>query len=194
MPIDCSLAISWIPGCSLYWTFMTFSYSASDSEFLDMGYASRIWISTHFQCCWSKNKPINKWSGHSTNDTLHYLVSPNGNQPWLFIGRTDAEAETPMLWPPDAKNWLLWKDPDAAKDWRQEEKGTTENEMVGWVWASSRSWWWTGKLGMLQSMGSQRIGHDWATEQNKWSGYSTNKMHHRDDCVRRSSANLQGST
>ena len=51
---------------------------------------------------------------------------------WIFIGRTDAEAETPILWPPDAKSWLIWKDPDAGKDWRQEEKGTTEDEMVGW--------------------------------------------------------------
>ena len=51
---------------------------------------------------------------------------------WIFIGRTDAEAETPILWPPDVKSWLLWKDPDAGKDWRQEEKGTTEDEMAGW--------------------------------------------------------------
>ena len=54
------------------------------------------------------------------------------NQSWIFIGRTDAEAETPIPWPPDAKNWLIWKDPDTGKDWRQEEKGTTEDEMVGW--------------------------------------------------------------
>ena len=53
------------------------------------------------------------------------------DQSWIFIGRTDAEAETPILWPPDAKNWLIWKDPDIGKDWRQ-EKGTTEDEMVGW--------------------------------------------------------------
>ena len=59
-------------------------------------------------------------------------VHPKGNQSWIFIGRTDAEAETPILWPPDAKSWVNWKDPDAGKDWRQEEKGTTENEMVGW--------------------------------------------------------------
>ena len=59
-------------------------------------------------------------------------VNPKGNQSWIFIGRTDAEAETPILWPPDAKNWLIWKDPDAGKDWRREEKGTTEDEMVGW--------------------------------------------------------------
>ena len=59
-------------------------------------------------------------------------VNPKENQSWIFIGRTDAEAETPILWPPDAKNWLIRKDPDAGKDWRQEEKGTTEDKMVGW--------------------------------------------------------------
>ena len=59
-------------------------------------------------------------------------VHPKGNQSWIFIGRTDAEAETPILWPPDAKSWLIWKDPDAGKDWGQEEKGMTEDEMIGW--------------------------------------------------------------
>ena len=58
-------------------------------------------------------------------------VNPKGNQSWIFIGRTDAEAEA-IIWPPDVKNWLIWKDPDAGKDWRKEEKGTTEDEMVGW--------------------------------------------------------------
>ena len=57
---------------------------------------------------------------------------PKGDQSWIFIGRTDAEAETPILWPPDVKNWLIGKDPDAEKDWRQEEKGKREDEMVGW--------------------------------------------------------------
>ena len=94
-------------------------------------------------------------------------VNPKGNQSWIFIGRTYAEAEAPILWPPDVKNWLTGKDLDAGKDWRWEEKGTTEDEMVGWhhrlsgVWITSGSWWWTGKLGMLQSMGLQRVGHDW---------------------------------
>ena len=60
------------------------------------------------------------------------LVHPKGNQSWIFIGRTDGEAEALILWPPDVKNWLIWKDPDAGKDWRQEENGTTEDEMVGW--------------------------------------------------------------
>ena len=59
-------------------------------------------------------------------------VNPKGDQSWIFIGRTDVEAETLILWPPDVKNWLIWKDPDAGKDWGREEKGTTENEMIGW--------------------------------------------------------------
>ena len=59
-------------------------------------------------------------------------VNPKGNQSWIFTGRTNAEAETPILWPPDVKNWLIGKDPDAGKDWRQEEKGMRDNEIVGW--------------------------------------------------------------
>ena len=59
-------------------------------------------------------------------------VHPKGNQSWIFIGRTAAEAETPLLWPPDVKSWLIWKDHDAEKDWRREEKGTTEDEIIGW--------------------------------------------------------------
>ena len=73
-------------------------------------------------------------------------VNPRGNQSWIFMGWTDAEAETPILWPHDGKHWLIWKDPDAGKDWRREEKGTTEDKMVGWhhqlnghVWVSSGS-------------------------------------------------------
>ena len=59
-------------------------------------------------------------------------VHPKGDQSWVFIGRTDAKAETPILWPSYAKSWLIWKDPVAGKDWVQEEKGMTEDEMVGW--------------------------------------------------------------
>ena len=73
-------------------------------------------------------------------------VHPKGDQSWVFIGRTDVEAVTPILWPPDAKSWLIWKDPDAGENWGQEEKGMTEDEMVGWphtwwtwVWVSSWS-------------------------------------------------------
>ena len=59
-------------------------------------------------------------------------INPKGNQSWVFIGRTDAKAETPILWLPDAKSWLIWKDPDLGENWRHEEQGTTEYEMVGW--------------------------------------------------------------
>jgi len=100
-------------------------------------------------------------------------VHPKGNQSWIFIGRIDAEAETPILWPADAKNWLIGKDPDAGKDWRQEEKGKTEDEMVGWhhrlnrhVWVNSGSWWWRGRPGMLWYMGLQGVRHNWAAKLN----------------------------
>ena len=100
-------------------------------------------------------------------------VHPRGNQSSIFIERTDAEAEIPVFWPPDVKNWLIWKDSDAGKDWKQEEKGTTEDEMVGWhhrlnghEFDEFRSWWWIGKPGVLQSMGLQRFGHYWAAELN----------------------------
>ena len=68
----------------------------------------------------------------SRNLIVLYLTSYKGNQSWIFIGGTDAEAEAPILWPPDVKNWLIRKGADAGKDWRQEEKGTTEDEMIGW--------------------------------------------------------------
>ena len=97
-------------------------------------------------------------------------VHPKGDQLCVFIGRTDVEAETPVFWPPDAKGWLIWKDADVEKDWRQEEKGMREDEMASptqwtWVWASSERWWGTGKPGVLQSMGSQRVGHNLVIEQ-----------------------------
>ena len=75
-------------------------------------------------------------------------VNPKGNQSWIFVGRTDIEAEAPILWPPDVKNWLIWKDPDAGKDWRQEEKGTTEDKMAGWHhWLDGRESEWTLGVG-----------------------------------------------
>ena len=100
-------------------------------------------------------------------------VHPKGNLSWVFIGRTDAETETPVLWPPHAKSWLIGKDPDAGRDWGQEEKGTTEWDgwMASptrwtWVWVNSRSWWWTGRPGVLRSLGLWRVRHDLATELN----------------------------
>ena len=103
-------------------------------------------------------------------------VHRKGNQSCIFIGRTDAGAETPIPWPPDAKNWLIWKDPDTGKEQRQEEKGMSEDEngwmasltQWKWVWVNSRSWWWTGRPDVLQSMGSQRVTHNWATGLAEW--------------------------
>ena len=99
-------------------------------------------------------------------------VHPKGDQSWVFIGRTDVEAETQILWPPDVKSWLIGKDADAGKDWRREEKGTTENEMVGWHHRlNGHGFGWTlrvgdgqGGLACCGSQGSQRVRHDWATK------------------------------
>ena len=100
-------------------------------------------------------------------------VHPEGDQSWVFIGRTDVEAETPVLWPPDVKSWLIGKDPDTGKDWRQEEKGTTEDEMVGFHHRlDGHAFGWT--LGVGDGQGGlaccspwrRRVRHDWATELN----------------------------
>ena len=97
-------------------------------------------------------------------------VHPKGNQSWIFIERTDAEAETPILWPPDAKNWLTGKDPDAGDNRRRDGWMASSTEWT-WVWVNSRSSWWTGRPGVLQSMGLQRVRHNWASELNwiEWS-------------------------
>ena len=101
-------------------------------------------------------------------------VSPKRHQPWISTGRIDAEAEVPTLWPPDGKNWLSGKD---LWCWERLKAGS-EGDNRGWdgwmasptqwtwVWASSSSWWWTGKPGVLQSMGLQRVGYERATELN----------------------------
>ena len=98
------------------------------------------------------------------------LVHPKGNQSWIFIGRTDAKAETLILWPPDVKNWFdlerpwCWKRLKAGG--RGDDRGwdgwMASPTWWTWVWVSSRRWWWTGKPGMVQSVGLQRVGHDWA--------------------------------
>ena len=99
-------------------------------------------------------------------------VHPKGNQSWIFIGRTNVEAETPILWPPDGKSWLIAKDPAAGKDWRQEEKGSTEDGMVGWHhWLNGHESEQApgdgegqGSLGYC-SPRDRRVGHNWVTEQ-----------------------------
>ena len=100
-------------------------------------------------------------------------VHPKGDQAWVFIGRTDVEAETPKLWPPDVKSWLTWKDPDVGKDWGQEGKGTTEDEMVGWHHRlGGHGFGWTPGVGYgqrgLACCGSwgHRVRHNWVTELN----------------------------
>ena len=100
-------------------------------------------------------------------------VHPKGYQSWVFIGRTDAEAETPIFWPPDAKSWLIWKDPDSRRDWGQEEKGTTEDEMAGWHhWLHGHGFGWTlgvgdgqGGLACCDSWGSKELD---TTERLNW--------------------------
>ena len=120
---------------------------------------------------------LNCGAGEDSSASLG-LQGDQTNQPWIFIGRTDAEAEAPIVWPPDVKNGLTGKDPDTRKDQRREGGEGDDRGWDGWmaslaqwtwVWVSSRSWWWTGKPGVLQSMGSQRVGHNWATELNYYS-------------------------
>ena len=111
-------------------------------------------------------------------------VHPKWNQPWIFIGRTDAKAEAPILWPPDANSQLTGKDP--AWCWERLRAGGEGDDkrwdglmalltQWTWVWANSGRWWRTGKPGMLQSMGSHRVGHYWATELYWWVYHWINK-------------------
>ena len=101
-------------------------------------------------------------------------VHPKGNQPWIFIGRTDAVTGAPILWPPDEDSWLIGKDPDAGKDWRQKEKRAAEDEicwmasLIQWTctWANSGRWWGTGKPSVLQSMGITESDMTWQLNNN----------------------------
>ena len=113
-------------------------------------------------------------------------VHSKGDQSWIFIARTDAEAETPILWPPDANNWLIWKDPDAGKDWRWEEKGMTEDEMVGWHYRlDGREFEWT--LGFGDGQGGLAFCDSWGrkksdtTERLNWTDWKINERDNRLD-------------
>ena len=112
-------------------------------------------------------------------------VHLKGNQSWVFIGRTDGKAETPILWPPDGNNWLIWKDPDQAKT---EGGQRRERQRMRWLdditdsmdmsLSQLQSCWWTGRSGVLQSMGSQRVRHDWTETELIYK--ITNKYQHKE--------------
>ena len=113
--------------------------------------------------CWRRLLRV-PWTARRSNQSIL-------KESWVFFGRTDAKAETLVLWPPRAKSWLIGKDSDAGSDWGQEEKGMIDGWMASptrwtWVWVNSGSWWWTGRPGVLQITGSQRVGHDWVAELN----------------------------
>ena len=121
---------------------------------------------------WKPNA-LKLWCWEESRITDWKSFNPKGNQSWVFIGRIDAEAETPILWPPDAKNWLIWKDPDAGKDWGREEKGMTEDEMFGWHHQLSRHEF-EQALGVGDGQGSLACRSPWGhkeldmTEQLNW--------------------------
>ena len=122
------------------------------------------WAPKNFELwCWRRLLRV-PWTARRSNQSILKKINP------VFTGRTDVEAATPILWLPHVKSWLIWKDPDAGKDWGQEEKGTTDRGWDGWmasltqwtwVWVASRSWWWTRRPGVLQFMGSHRVRCNW---------------------------------
>ena len=126
-------------------------YKKAECQIID---AFELW-------CWRRLLRV-PWTARRSNQSIL-------NVSWVFVGRTDAAAETPILWPPDAKNWLIWKDPDAEKDWRQDEKGLTQDEMVGWHhWLDGNEFEWTpgvgderGGLACCSSWGRKEWLSDW---------------------------------
>ena len=165
----------------------TWSIKSRDITLLIKVIESKLWFSSSHLWMWELDHKeswapknwcfwavvLEKTFESSSDSKEIQSVNPKGNQSWIFIGRTDAEAETPIIWPPNVKSQLIRKHPDFGKDWRQEEKGTIEGcdswmaspTWWTWVWASSGRWWRRRKPGVLQSMGSQRVGCSWATEQ-----------------------------
>ena len=119
--------------------------------------------------CWRRLLRIS-WTARTSNQSIRKEISPE----YSLEGLTDAEAKTPILWPPDVKNWLIWKDPwcrerlktGGGGDDRGWDGWMAPPTRRTWVWVNSRIWWWTGKPGMLQSTGSQIVGHDEASELN----------------------------
>ena len=127
--------------------------------------------------CWRSDGVVGEDSGESLDCREMKPVNPKGSQSLIFIGRTDAEAETPVLWPPDAKNWLIGKNPDAGKDWRWEEKGMTEGAMVGWHhWLSGHEFEQAlgdgggqGSLACCSPWSHKELDTTWVTEQQQHS-------------------------
>ena len=141
--------------------------------FLVVMYGCESWTVRKAECwridafelwCWRRLLRV-PWTARRSNQSILKEISPGCSLEGLMLKLK------PIFWPPDAKSWLIWKDPDVGKDWRQEEKGMRgwDGWMASptqwtWVWASSERWWRTGKPDVLQSMGLQRVRHDWATE------------------------------
>ena len=112
-------------------------------------------------------------------------LNPKGNQSWIFIGRTDAEAEIPVLWPPDTKSWLIGKDPDAEKDWGEEEKGVTEDEMARWHhWLDGHEFEWT--LGVGDGQGGLACCNSWGHKESE----ATEWLNGTDICCKNKETNL----
>ena len=122
--------------------------------------AEHWWIDAFEPWCWRRFLSV-PWTARRSSQSILKEIS------------SEYSLEELMFWPPDAKNWLIWKDPDAGKDWRWKEKGFSDRGCDGWMaspiqwtWVSvnSESWWWTGRPSVLWFIGSQRVGHDWTTE------------------------------
>ena len=146
-----------------------YGFSSSHVWMWELDY-KESWVPKNW-CFWTV--VLNKTLESPLDCKVIQPVHSKGDQSWVFIGRTDVETETPILWPPDAKSWLVWKDPDAGKDWGQEKKGTTEDEMVGWhQWHDGLGFGWTTGVGDgqegLACCGSwgHRVRHYWVTELN----------------------------
>ena len=152
-------------------TLPTRVHLAKALVFLVVMYGRESWTVKKAECwridafelwCWRRLLKV-PWTARRSNQSIS-----KGDQPWDFFGRTDAKAETPVLWPPHAKSWLIGKDSDAGMDWKQEEKGMTEDEMAGWHhWLDGREFEWTpgvgdgqGGLACCDSWGCN-VRHDW---------------------------------
>ena len=128
--------------------------------------------------CWRRLLRV-PWTARRSNQSILKEISPEHSLKGLML-------KLKLQYSGHLKNWLIWKDPDSGKDWRQEEKWMTEDEMASltqwtWVWINSGSWWWTGEPGTLQSMGLHRVRHDWVTEMN-WTELKKQKVFQGGEC------------